>query len=79
MSIGVGTEAVCKQRENDMGNASKRMVIGSMGVAALVSVLSVLDMVMGIPFSKQIAMDVMFLIAALIVLYLGYDAFQDIS
>ena len=59
--------------------ASKSMVVGSMIAAGVVAVASVLDLVLKFPFSGQILMDVMFLIGAGLVGYMGYDAYQDLS
>ena len=59
--------------------ASKSMVVGSMIAAGVVAVASVMDLVFKFPFSGQILMDVMFLIGAGLVGYMGYDAYQDLS
>jgi len=59
--------------------ASKSMVVGSMIAAGVVAAASVMDLVFKFPFSGQILMDVMFLIGAGLVGYMGYDAYQDLS
>jgi hypothetical protein len=59
--------------------ASKSMVVGSMIAAGVVAVASVMDLVFKFPFSGQILMDVMFLVGAGLVGYMGYDAYQDLS
>ncbi len=59
--------------------ARKRMIIAGGVVAGLVALLAVADMAVGVPFQRQIVMDVMFLLSAGIVGYMAYDALQDIS
>lgn len=60
-----------------MSNVSKGMIVGSMAAAGLVAFFCVLDMVLGVPFAGRIVFDILFLIAAGIVLYMGYDAYRD--
>ncbi|MCY2967738.1 MAG: hypothetical protein NT069_29595 [Planctomycetota bacterium] len=57
---------------------SKNMIFGSMAVAGLVAVAAILDMVLKIPFGGEfLVMDILYLLAAGIVLYLGWDAYRD--
>ncbi len=60
-----------------MSNLLKRLVLGSMVVAGLVAVAAIVDMVLGVPFSRRIVMDVLFLISAGFVLYMAYDTYQE--
>lgn len=62
-----------------MANGSKNWVIGSMAVAGLVAVAAILDMILAIPFSGGMVMDIMFLLSAALVMYMGYDAIKDLS
>lgn len=62
-----------------MSNSSKYMVFGSIGVAVVVAILAILDMPTGIPFNQQIVMDIMFLIGAGLVIFMGWDAYQDLK
>ena len=57
----------------------QKLIIGSMIAAGLVAVAALLDIVLGIPFAQRIVMDVMFLIGATIVIYMGYDAYRDLA
>jgi hypothetical protein len=58
---------------------SKRMIIGSIAAAGVVALLSVLDLIMGIPFAGYSAtMDILFIVAAALVGYLGWDAYKDL-
>lgn len=51
----------------------------SMGVAGLLLLLFLLDLVAGIPFGGVSPMvDIFSILAAGIVLYLGWDAFKDL-
>ena len=57
----------------------KKVVLGATGVAGLVALASVLDLALGIPFQRQILMDVMFLVSAGIVMYMGWDSYKDLT
>lgn len=59
--------------------SSKNWVIGSMAVAGLVAVASILDMILDIPFSGGLVMDITFLLSAALVIYMGYDAYKDLT
>jgi hypothetical protein len=62
-----------------MANASKSMIIGSMAASGLVAVACIFDFIFGVPFAGQTIFDVLFLIAAAIVLYMGWDAYKDLG
>lgn len=62
-----------------MSNASKQMIIGSMAVAGLVALASIVDIITAIPFAGQIVMDIMFLLAAGLVIFMGYDSYKDLT
>lgn len=62
-----------------MASASKNMIIGSWVVAGLVALVAILDLALGIPFDRRmVVMDVLFLIGAAVIFYIGWDAFQDL-
>lgn len=61
-----------------MAGNSRVVVLGSMGVAGLMGLLAILDLAMGFPFGGQMVMDVMFLLAAGLVAYMGVDCLKDI-
>jgi hypothetical protein len=64
-----------------MSDAPKKMVIGSLVVAGLVALAAICDLVLGVPFSGSEhtrTMDILFIIAAAIVGYLGWDAYKDL-
>ena len=64
-----------------MSDAPKKMVIGSMVVAGLVSLMAVSDLVLGFPFTgseHSRLMDILFIVAAAIVGYLSWDAYRDL-
>ena len=56
---------------------SKNLIFGSFGVAGLVAVLALMDLVMQVPFAGAMLMDILFLLSAGIVGYLGWDAYKD--
>jgi hypothetical protein len=52
---------------------------GSMGVAGLLLLLFLLDILLKVPFGgMSLIVDVFGVIASGLVLYLGYDAFRDL-
>jgi len=53
------------------------MLLGSMAAAGLVAVTAVVDMVLGIPYSGKMVFDIMFLISAAVVIYMGYDVLKE--
>ncbi|GAB4144441.1 MAG: hypothetical protein Tsb009_16090 [Planctomycetaceae bacterium] len=60
-----------------MSNTSKYMIFGSMGASALVAAASIMDIITKKPFAGRIVMDIMFLVGAAIVIYMGWDAYQE--
>ena len=60
-------------------NLPKNLIFASFGVAGLVSVLAILDIVASFPFAGSMTMDILFLLSAAIVGYLAWDAFKDMS
>ena len=62
-----------------MANVAKKVVVGSMAVAGLVAIAAVVDMIVGMPFSGRITMDIMFVIGAGLVIYMGWDSYHEMS
>ena len=61
-------------------NLSKNLVFGSFFVAGFVAILALLDVILGIPFAGYSkVMDILFILSAAIVGYLGWDAYKDLS
>ena len=57
----------------------KWMCFGSMGVAGLLALLFLLDVLLAFPFGRtSMLVDIFGLLASGLVLYLAYDAFKDI-
>lgn len=56
----------------------KWLCFGSMGVAGLLALLFLLDVVTAIPFGGTVLVDIVGLLAAGVVLYLAYDALKDV-
>ena len=62
-----------------MNATAKNLILASVIVAGLVALASIMDIALGFPFAGySTTMDITFLIGALIVLYLGYDAWKDL-
>jgi hypothetical protein len=65
-----------------MQEMPKRVVIGSIVVAALVAVAALADLIMGVPFSGSShtrLMDILFIVAAGITIYMGLNAYKDLT
>lgn len=60
-----------------MSKQIKRLLIGSMVASGLVAVTAVVDLVIGIPYSGKMVFDILFLITASIVIYMGYETFKE--
>lgn len=60
-------------------NISKNMIYASLGVAGLVAAACLLDMATGIPFARQMTFDILFILGAAVVGYLGWDALKDMA
>jgi hypothetical protein len=60
-----------------MSKTSKRLVILSMAVAALVGIASIADMAVGIPFARQFMLDGMLLVGSGLVIYIGYETYRE--
>ena len=57
----------------------KWLCLGSMGVAGLLLLLFLLDMILAFPFGgASIGVDIFGILACGVVLYLGYDAYRDL-
>ena len=51
--------------------------MGSMGVAGLMGLAAILDLALGFPFGGQMVLDIMFILAAGLVVYMGIDCMKD--
>jgi hypothetical protein len=62
-----------------MSGLSKNLVITSLVLTGIVGVAAALDLVMGIPYGGKIILDIMFLLGAAMIGYMGYETFKDYS
>lgn len=64
-----------------MADNSKNMVIGSMVAAAIVAAAAICDFFIGIPFggTHTKMMDILFIICAGIVGYLGWSSYKELK
>ena len=53
------------------------MIFGSMGAAGLVALAALSDIFIKIPFRGRIVMDIMFLLGAGLVIFMGWDAYRE--
>ena len=56
----------------------KNLAILGMVVASIVAVLTIMDMAVGLPFGNAMVFDIIYLISAALVLYLGFDAYSEL-
>jgi hypothetical protein len=63
--------------ELTMAGSSRGIVFASMGIAAVMALLAVADFATGVPFGSQVIFDVMFILAAALVVYMGVDCLKD--
>jgi hypothetical protein len=57
---------------------AKNLVFGSMGVAALVALLAILDIALKVPFGgANIVFNILFIVASAVVCYLGWETWQE--
>ena len=61
-----------------MAGQARNIVFGSLGVAALMAVAAILDMALGLPVGGQTVWDIMLILAAGLVIYMGIDCLKDI-
>jgi hypothetical protein len=62
-----------------MTSGAKQMLIGSMAVAGVVILLSIVDLVSTSPFGGQPMLDAMFLISGGIICYMCFDTYKEMS
>lgn len=61
-----------------MAGKSQGIVFGSMGVAGLMGLAAILDLALGFPFGGQMVLDIMFILASGLVVYMGIDCMKDL-
>jgi hypothetical protein len=50
-----------------------------MAAAGAIAFATVLDLALGIPFGRAMVFDIMFLISAAVVLYLGWESYRELT
>lgn len=60
-----------------MSKKMKQLLLISMAASGLVAVTAIVDLIIGIPYSGKMVFDIMFLVSAAIVLYMGYETFKE--
>lgn len=61
-----------------MASRARNIVLGSLGIAALMGVAAILDMALGMPFGGQTVWDIMLILAAGLVIYMGIDCLKNV-
>ena len=59
-----------------MSPLTTNIVYGSLGIAALMSLLCIIDIAAGSPFGGQTTFDVLFIIVAGMIGYMGWDSLK---
>ncbi|MEZ6046809.1 MAG: hypothetical protein R3C11_14765 [Planctomycetaceae bacterium] len=62
-----------------MTSTIKKMVYGSLAVAIVVGILSILDLAMGVPFGGSTFLDIVFLVCCAIMGYMGFTIKREQS
>ena len=62
-----------------MSSLSRYLVITALVLTGIVAVGSLLDLALGIPYGRNILLDVMFLLGAGLIGYMGYETIKDYS
>ncbi len=60
-----------------MSNQIKRLLFASMAASGFVAVTAIVDLVLGIPYAGKMVFDILFLISAAIIIYMGYEVFKE--
>lgn len=60
-----------------MSKKMKQLLLISMAASGLVAVTAVVDLIINIPYSGKVVFDIMFLVSAAIVLYMGYETLKE--
>ncbi len=56
----------------------KKLIYGAMGAAGLVALLALLDLSLKVPFGGySTVMDILYLVAAAIVLFMGWETYRE--
>lgn len=61
-----------------MAGQARNLVFASLGVSALMVIAAIIDLALGIPFGGQMTWDIMLILAAGLVVYMGIDCLKDI-
>jgi hypothetical protein len=57
---------------------AKKLIYGAMGAAGLVALLAILDLSLKVPFGGySMTMDILYLVAAAIVLFMGWETYRE--
>lgn len=60
-----------------MSGIAQNIIFVSLGIAGLIGLACLVDLIMGVPFGGQTMYDILFLIAAGITAYLGVDCLKN--
>jgi hypothetical protein len=61
------------------GSMQKRLLFVAMGAAGLMALFSITDFILKFPFGGRMELDIPFLIAAGIILYMSWETYRELS
>lgn len=62
-----------------MGERSKKIIVGGAVLTVPAVVLAICDLAMGFPYGGAMVMDILFILAGLTILYMAWDAYQELK
>ena len=62
-----------------MNSTSKKLIFGSMAVAGVVGLMAILDLVIKVPFSGRMVMDITLIIGAALVGYMCWESYKEMT
>ena len=57
---------------------TKQLINASLGISVLIALMTLLDLLAGIPFGGQSTLDITFLISAAVVAYLAWESLREL-
>ncbi|QDV28545.1 hypothetical protein Spb1_04080 [Planctopirus ephydatiae] len=57
----------------------KKIIYASFAACGLVGLAAILDLIIGMPFGGSVVFDVLFLLSAAVIVYLGYDSLSEMA
>jgi hypothetical protein len=62
-----------------MASMQKRLIFAAMGASGLMALMAIADFAMKVPFGGRLVLDIPFLIASGLLLYMSWETYREIS